>query len=119
LCNLAGVLTEMGDLKEALEAIREGLPPLRQSGFAWLSMDHFALRAALAGRIADAARLSAYTDAAYAKRRAPREANEARAFEHVQRLCARELPAAEREELRRQGAELDEEAACRLATESP
>jgi tetratricopeptide (TPR) repeat protein len=116
-CNLAGVLIEMGELDEALEVTREGLPALRDSGFAWLCMDHFALRIALAGNYANAARLSGYSDAAYRKRHAPREANEARALERLRTLLAKNLAEGVLQDLRGQGAELDEEAACRIATE--
>jgi tetratricopeptide (TPR) repeat protein len=117
LCNLASVLVEMGELEEAGEVAREGLPALGKSGLAWNFMDHFALRAALAGRIANAARLSGYADAALAARSAQRLVNEARAFERLKLLLAQGLAADELAELRRQGAELDDEAACRLAAE--
>ncbi len=44
LTNLAGVLTERGDIVEALVAAREGLPLRLELGDAWGTMDHHALR---------------------------------------------------------------------------
>jgi tetratricopeptide (TPR) repeat protein len=118
LCRLSGVLTEQGELDEALAAAREGLPWRREAGFAWGAMDHFALRVALAGNIASAARLAGYADAAFARRQLPRLPNEARAHARVRQLLIEGLSAEELEGLRAQGAALGEEAACRLATES-
>src|SRR4029079_4167680 len=54
LANFAGALVERGDLGEALAAGREGLGYLRDGGYAWLFMDHFAARAAAAGETARA-----------------------------------------------------------------
>ena len=64
LSNLAGVHTERGELDAALAAAREGLPLLMEGGFAWSHLDHLALRAALAGRFATAARIAGYSDSA-------------------------------------------------------
>jgi hypothetical protein len=112
------VLTELGELQEALAVAREGLPLLRESGFAWTAMDHLALRAALAGNVANAARLSGYADAAFHKRDAQREPNEARALAHLHRLLAQQLTADELQALHREGAQLDDDAACRLVVEN-
>ena len=114
LCRLSGVLTEQGKLAEALVAAREGLPLRREAGFTWGAMDHFALRVALAGNIANAARLAGYADAAFEKRQLPRQPNEARARVHVRRLLAEGLSERELEALRAQGAALGED--CLLYT---
>ena len=88
LSNLAGVHTERGELDEALAAAREGLPMLVEGGFAWSHLDHLALRAALAGKLADAARLAGFSDAAFAARKAPRQPNEARSRDTAAAIAA-------------------------------
>ena len=59
--NLAGVRTERRELDDALAAAREGLPLLQEAGYAWNVLDHLALRAALADKLANAARIAGYT----------------------------------------------------------
>jgi tetratricopeptide (TPR) repeat protein len=118
LGNLAGVLTELGSLDEAIAATREAMPLLREGGFAWLLMDHFALLAALTGSLENAARLVGYADSRFAKRNAQRQANEARAHERLCRLLEQGLHGEELTGLLLEGAELDDESACRLAAES-
>lgn len=83
LGNLAGTLTERGDLDEALTAARDGLSLLAFSGNAWIFMDHFALRAALAGKIENAARVAGCADAIFVAKGATRERNEARARDRL------------------------------------
>jgi predicted ATPase/DNA-binding winged helix-turn-helix (wHTH) protein len=118
LANLASVRTERGELDEALAAAREGLPLLAEvGGLAWKFMDHLASRAALVGRIADAARLAGFADSAHAARGAAREPNEARARERLQRLLREKLESDALERLRAEGANMSEEEACRLALE--
>jgi tetratricopeptide (TPR) repeat protein len=115
LTNLAGVHVERGELDEALAAAREGLPLRLQAGWSWGALDHLALRAALTGRLADAAAIAGHTDAAYQARRLPREPNEARARAHLQVLLSTGLSAEELDRLIEAGARLSEEEACRLA----
>jgi hypothetical protein len=115
LTNLAGVLIERGDFDEALSAAREGLELRKTAGYAWGALDHLALRAALVGRWADAARLTGYVDAAFAARGVVREPNEARARARLDRLLREQLDATERAQLIVEGATLNEEDACRLA----
>jgi predicted ATPase len=115
LPNLAGVLTELGDVDEALTALREGLPLAQAHGAAWYYFDHIALRTALAGRIADAARLGAFADAAYAAKHTTREPNELRARERLHSMLRDKLVPAELEQLRAEGAALGEDEACVLA----
>ena len=118
LTNLAGVLVERGDLEEALSAGREGLELRRAAGYAWGALDHFALRAALVGRSADAARLAGYVDAVFARRGVIRQANEARARTRLDHVLADRLDANERTVLMGEGAMMSEEDACRSALSS-
>lgn len=115
LSNLAGVLTERGDLEEALAAAREGLPILRAAGIAWVLMDHAALRMALAGRIEDAARVLGYVDATFAAKGATRQPNEARARARLQAMIEAVLSPEDQARWSREGAQLEEEEALRLA----
>ena len=91
LINLAGVRTERGELDEALAAAREGLPLLQEAGYAWNVLDHLALRAALAGKPANAARIAGYADSIYTAEEATRQPNEARARERLQALLHEKL----------------------------
>ena len=115
LANLAGVQTERGELDEALATAREGLPLLREMGHAWIDMDHFALRAALAGKIANAARLAGYADSAHATRDTSRGPNEARSRKRLQALLQEKLTCDEVARLAIEGAALSEDEACALA----
>jgi tetratricopeptide (TPR) repeat protein len=119
LCNLAGVLTERGDLDEALAAQREGLPLLADGGgLAWRFIDHVALRSALAGRFTDAARLAGFGDSARtANEEILREPNEARSHARLHALLRERLAPDELERLLAEGARLTEDEACRLALE--
>jgi tetratricopeptide (TPR) repeat protein len=116
LTNLAGVHTERGELAEALAAAREGLPLRRHSDIN-TPLDHLALRAALAGKATDAARLAGYLDAIRAARQASRQPNEARARDRLAVLLREKLPAGELDRLLAEGATLSEGEACRLALE--
>jgi tetratricopeptide (TPR) repeat protein len=118
LTNLAGVLVERGDLDEALTAAREGLELRRTAGYAWGALDHLALRAALVGRCADAARIVGYVDGVFAARRVVRQANEARARARLDHVLHERLEGHERSKLMAEGATMAEEDACRLALAS-
>jgi tetratricopeptide (TPR) repeat protein len=117
LLNLAGVLTERGELDEALGAAREGLPLLSDGGYAWIFMDHLALRAGLAGKLANAARTAGYTDSAFAAKESSRQPNETRAHDRLQVLLREKLAPGELERLLAEGAKISEEEACRLVLE--
>jgi predicted ATPase/DNA-binding winged helix-turn-helix (wHTH) protein len=115
---LAGVLTEGGDVGEALEAVRESVRLFQQdAGNAWAVMDHFAMRAARAGKLENAARIAGYADACHAEREAIRDPNDARAPASLHALLREKLPAGKRETLLAEGAALSEDDACRLAIE--
>jgi tetratricopeptide (TPR) repeat protein len=117
LINLAGVLTEQGKLDDALAAAREALPLLKDGGLAWIFLDHVALRAALAGKVANAARVAGYADSIFAAKRTSRQFNEARAHVRVQALLREKLVPDELERLLAEGAKMSEDEACRLALE--
>ena len=115
LGNLAGVLTERGQLAEALEAAREALPLLSDGGDAWSLMDHLALRVALTGRHKDAALLAGYTDRAHAARQAIRPPNEARACDRLRAFLRETFVSEELERLLAEGAKMSDDEAGRLA----
>jgi len=114
LTNLAGVHVERGELADALTAAREGLPLRRATDFIG-AMDHLALRAALAGNVATAARIAGYADAICAAKETSRQPNEARARDRLQALLCQSLSLAELKQLLADGAKLSEDEACRLA----
>ena len=116
LTNLAGVHTERDELSEALAAAREGLP-LRREFDALSTLDHLALRAALAGKFANAGRIAGYTDFGFAAKQSRRQPNEARSRARLDALMAEKLAPAEFERLRAEGATLSEDDAIRLALE--
>ena len=117
LINLAGVRTERGELYEALAAAREGLPLLQEAGYAWNVLDHLALRAALAGKPVNAARIAGYADSKYTAEESTRQPNEARARERLQALLHEKLDPDELQRLLAEGAKLSEDEACRVALE--
>jgi predicted ATPase/DNA-binding winged helix-turn-helix (wHTH) protein len=117
LGNLAGLFTERGELEEALAAARDGLPLLRDAGYLWIFADHVALRSALAGKLANAARIAGYSDAEHAKKGATYEPNEARARARLWVLLREKLDAAQLERFVAEGAKLSEDRVCRLALE--
>jgi tetratricopeptide (TPR) repeat protein len=117
LTNLAGIHTERMELDKALAAAREGLPLRKEQGYAWGALDHLALRAALAGKFANAACLAGYADATRAVKGAPREPNEARARDRVQALLREKLASGELECLLCEGANMSEDDACAMALE--
>ena len=117
LINLAGLRTERGELDEALTAAREGLPLLHDAGIAWNALDHLALRAALAGKLADAARLTGFVDSAHIVKEAIRQPNEMRAHARTQTLLREKLGPDELQRLNGEGARMSEDDACRLALE--
>lgn len=117
LSNLAGVHTERGEIDAALAAAREGLPLLQEGGFAWSHLDHLAMRAALAGKLAVAVRVAGYADATFASKKMARQPNEARARNRLQAVLEDEYPAGELARLLAEGATLSEDDACRRVLE--
>jgi tetratricopeptide (TPR) repeat protein len=117
LANLAGVHTERGELAEALTAAREGWPLCKEAGSVWNKFDHLALRAALAGKIANAARLAGYADSAFTAKQTTRQPNEVRSRGRLQALLREKLPPDEFDRLLADGAKMNEDEACVLALE--
>lgn len=117
LTSLGGVLTEQGNVKEALVAAREGVPLLTEDRSAWLFFDSLALRAGLAGKVSAAARLAGCADQAFAAKEATRHPTDTRHYERLHVMLRESLPAAELERLLAEGAKMTEEDACRLALE--
>ncbi len=116
LANLAGALTECNELGEAFAVAREAIPLQRIEGNAWITFDHHALRFALGGRYAEAARLEGFANAAYGTHGGlPRQINEARARGHLQLLLAEKLDVAELAHRLAEGATMSEDEACELA----
>jgi tetratricopeptide (TPR) repeat protein len=114
---LAGVLSDRGDLDGALHAVQESVSLMEQDAYddAWNVMDCFALRAARAGRLANAARMAGYADACFKAKQSSREPNEARARSTLQSMLGARLVPASLEDLLEEGAHLTEREACRLA----
>jgi predicted ATPase/DNA-binding winged helix-turn-helix (wHTH) protein len=117
LSNLAGILTERGDLSEALSAAKEGLPLVKADGSGWIFGDHVALRAALAGRLREAARVAGYSDAAWAAKKASRQPNEARARDRLHSLLREKVSTDDLARFLAEGAKMSEDEAWRLALE--
>ena len=117
LTNLAGVHVERGELGEALVAAQEGLPLLKEFGMVWHPLDHLALRAALAGKVANAARLAGFTDGAHIARKMSRQPNEVRAQARLRALLRENIAPDQLERLLAEGARMSEDEACRLALE--
>lgn len=111
LASLACVLTEQGRLDEALEAAREGLPLLAADGSAWIFVGHLALRTALAGKLADAARLFGYSEHMLAAKQATHHPLDARACTRLLALLREKLDAGELERLLADGAKMGEDEA--------
>jgi predicted ATPase/DNA-binding winged helix-turn-helix (wHTH) protein len=117
---LVGVLSDQGAFSDALEAARESVRLMEQDAGndAWNVMDYFALRAAYAGNLANAARITGYADACFLAKQASREPNEARTRASLQALLCERLAPSELENLLHEGARLSEREACRLAVDS-
>ena len=118
LANLQGILTERGDLAEAAAVGREFMAFTRDAGVAWIVLDHFALRLAMSGQHAVAARLVGWNEAAVRAKDVRRQINEQRAYERNLSILRAKLSAAELERLMAEGATMSEDEVCRLAVES-
>ena len=117
LINIAGVYTERGQIDQALAAAREGLPLMQDAGYAWATLDYLALRAALSGKLANAAHIAGYADSAHAANVVERQPNEARARTRLQVLLREKFSLDELHRLVFEGATMSEDEACRLALE--
>jgi tetratricopeptide (TPR) repeat protein len=115
LVSLSAVLTEQGELEQALAAARAGVPLVAEDGSAWIFSDSLALRLGLAGNVGAAARLAGYADRIFALKQATRHPIELKHRARVHALLREKLRAEEVEQLLAEGAELSEDEACRLA----
>ena len=91
---------------------------LHDAGIAWNVLDHLALRAALAGKVASAACLAGFADSSYAAKESPRQPNEARARTRLHALLREKVATDELQRLLAEGAKMSEDEACRLALEN-
>jgi len=117
LTSLAGVLAELGQLDEALAAAREGLPLVGEDGTVWIFMDSLALRAGLAGKLSNAARLAGYAEHTFVAKQAARHPIDMRHRKRLDELLREKLAPDELERLLAEGARMTEDEACRLALE--
>jgi len=117
---LAGVLSDRGDVDGALAAVSESVGLMEQDdgNDAWSVMDFFALRAARAGKLENAARIAGYADACFTAKQVTREPNEARTRSALKILLCKRLGSTQLEGLLAEGARLSEREACRLAVEN-
>ena len=115
LGNIAGMLTERGDLDEASQHLSEAAPLLRDPWQIWVIFDHVAYFFGKAGELERAARASGFTDRQYAEHAASRQPNEARAHQLLQELFKGAIPDEQLNDLKRVGAGMSEDEAVTLA----
>lgn len=115
---LAGSLIARGDLDEGLASARGAAPLLRDQGSLYWLFDHLALRAGLAGRAIDAARIAGYADAVYRKHAHLREPVACRAVERLNALLQETISGEEIVRLYNEGASFTEDQALMLALRS-
>jgi hypothetical protein len=90
---------------------------VKADGSAWIFGDHVALRAALAGRLREAACVAGYADAAWAAKKASRQPNEARARARLHSLLREKVSTDDLARFLAEGAKMSEDEAWRLALE--
>lgn len=112
---LAAALTSRGELDEALTAACQAAPILRDDDRLFWLFDHLALRAALAGRVSDAALISGYAEDVHQRLGRTREPMGRRAIERLTALLRNAMPSKEIAQLSRLGASLSEDQAMTLA----
>ncbi len=113
--NLAAAYLSKDDVAAARALAHDGLPQALRLGWQPYWADYLALMAALEHRPRAAACLLGFADAAYAAIDCSREVNEARAVERAAALCLARISAAIFDELKREGARLNNEAFAGLA----
>ena len=115
LMNLSALLTQKGDLGEALAFAREGLPLVTEDGSAWVFADDIALQAVLAGRLDDGARLAGYAESAHKANSGARGVITQRARRRLDAFLCDGLAPQKLERLLAEGATMTEDEAHRLA----
>ena len=113
--NLAAAYLSKDDTVAARALAQDGLPQALRLGWQPYWADYLALMAALEHRPRAATCLLGFADAAYAAIDGSREVNEARAVERAAALCRARISAASIDELKRQGARLNNDAFATLA----
>jgi hypothetical protein len=113
--NLATALTRAGELAEAQQAAREGLPLLQRRGETYLQLDPFALLALKLGRPEDAARALGRSRAVIGTTSDARQVNEQRAHDDALAELQRAFAPDELERLFAEGAALSDDEAARRA----
>ncbi len=113
LGQLCLVLTELGQLDEALALARENLRSLARSYHIVDFLNAFALLALRRGHIAEAARALGRADVQYDLLREVRRPGEERARKILLASLRKELPAAELDKLLKAGADMSDEDAAR------
>jgi predicted ATPase/class 3 adenylate cyclase len=115
LGNLAGLLTERGDVAAARTCLSEAVPLLRDPWQLWVILDHVALLHAKTGLYEASAQATGAANAAYAARRALRQVNERRAHEAAETVLAQYLDPAGIQILLGEGVRLGENDIASLA----
>ena len=113
--NLATALTRAGELAEAQQAAREGLPLLQRRGETYLQLDPFALLALKLGRPEDAARALGRSRAVIGTTSDARQVNEQRAHDDALAELQRTFAPDELERLFSEGTALSDDEAARRA----
>ncbi len=119
LGNLAGMLTERGDLDEAADLFAEAGALLRDPWQLWVIFDHVALFHAKRGELDIAAQAVGFASARYLARGAARQPNERRAHESVLNLLGLAMAPARLERLMADGEFLSEADALAITLRSP
>ena len=113
--NLFGILTESGELAEALEIGRLAMPYLREANSVAILIDHYTLRVAKAGHLVVAARLHGWINAYFLSKRRARQPNELRAMNSAAKILREHLAPDVLAQLCAEGALLSEPEICNLA----
>ena len=112
--NLFGILTEYGELAEALAVGRLAMPFLQEASSVWILMDHYALRSAKVGQVEAAAHAYGWINNIFAQKNIKRQPNELRANQSTLALLRDQLSQDEFARLCADGARMSEKEVCQL-----
>jgi predicted ATPase/DNA-binding winged helix-turn-helix (wHTH) protein len=115
LSNLCAAFIAAGDLDAAAKVVPEAIELAWRYDRVGFLLDHLSLLAGRRGRFQDSLQLIGFADACWQRAQYVREGNEAADVQRAMALNEEALGAAEAARLRRLGAELDSDAARRLA----
>lgn len=113
--NLFGILTESGELDEAVVIGRLVIPYLREANSVRILMDHFALRLAKSGFLREAALVHGWTNFQFSSAHFARQPNELRAMNSAAKILSENFSPDQVRELCAEGATLSENEICALA----